>query len=1159
MTEAAGERRLVSVLVCDVAGSTAIAEALGPERSKLLFDEVVRLLAEEVRRFEGTVAQLTGDGLYALFGAPLAHEDDPERAVRAALSIQEALSAYAREVEEAYGVELHARVAVNTGPVVIPASDAPPEVVYNALGDTVNVAARLQEAAGPDGVCVGPETARLVGTRFALESFGALPLKGKAEPVEAFRVTGVALERVPTPATPLVGREKELGVLCDVLDGLIESRGAIVSVVGEPGIGKTRLASEARARYEGRVRFLEAHCLSYATGVPYAPVRELLRSWLSLGLTDPEARVRLELKAGLASLLGGLSADEAYPFLGGLLGLSLEPEAERRLREYAPDSVKRQTHEALVDVVRGLARDGPVCIVFEDIHWADEPTLELLEELFPVADEADVCLVLLRRLEPDHASWDLCEGARRRYRHRYLELELEPLPAAECASLARGVAHAALPAELVAALTERSGGNPFFLEEAVRNVLEAGAEATASEIPTVVQEALQARLDRLPAGTREVVSLASVVGRTFTLPLLERLAPRERVLPALSELQQLDLVAEERRRPAPEYRFRHGLVQEAAYGSLTSAGKRALHRKVADALEELTAEEPERAFAALARHYAAADEPRKAAEYLLRAGDAARSVYADEEAIAHYRRALPFLAELGDTGRAREALFKVALSHHLAFDFERANAAYGEAFALPEPAPVRMEPVAHVDARVSRSSERAVPGYASSAFGFWMADHMYRGLFALDREVNVLPELADGFEISPDGTRYRVAIREDARWSDGHPVVADDFASAWRRMRDEQVATAFYLADVIEADAVSERVLDVRLREARNYFPYLLAGTPTSPWPSHVVERQGHDWQHEYPLVGNGPFVLVARDESRALLRASETWNGPRGNIHEIELHFGDPSEKAAEWRQGRHDILLYPDPELAKADETVAETVALLSTHSAGFNADVAPFSDARVRRAFSHAVDRERPLVDRDSGIPAGRGGFIPPSMPGHAHRAGPPLDVALARRLLREAGYPDGEGLPELVLTVVKSYYEDDARRVAGEWQQLGARVRVEPARLADMVDLAPRCHVTVCGWQADFPDPEGMLGSMLESWVTLYRDAEIDRTLAAARSARSRDERLRLYQETERLWLTDAAAIVPLFYSIEGHVRRPWIDGFWVSQHRIGTLDEVVVRR
>src|SRR4029450_13186591 len=269
MSVTAGERRIVSVLVADVAGSTGIAERLGPERSKFLFDEVVRLMREEVEGFGGTVAQLTGDGILALFGAPTGHEDDSARAVRTALGLHESLGRYAAQVTRAYGVELTARVAVNTGPVVIPQGEAPPEVLYNALGDTVNVAARLQALGN---LIVGPTTARQVHDWFELEELGAIELKGRREPVIAFRVTGVREGPPPRVEPPLIGRERELGVVSRALEEALRGTGAIVSITGEPGIGKSRIVAEARQRFGGRIRFLTGHAVAYAETIPYWPM-----------------------------------------------------------------------------------------------------------------------------------------------------------------------------------------------------------------------------------------------------------------------------------------------------------------------------------------------------------------------------------------------------------------------------------------------------------------------------------------------------------------------------------------------------------------------------------------------------------------------------------------------------------------------------------------------------------------------------------------------------------------------------------------------------------------------------------------------------------------------------------------------------------------------
>jgi ABC-type transport system substrate-binding protein/class 3 adenylate cyclase len=1160
MATPAGERRVVSVLLADLADSTAIGERLGPERSKFLFDEVVRLIAAEVKRYGGTVAQLSGDGLYALFGVPRAHEDDAERAVRAALAIQEALAGYAGDVREAYGIELAARIGVNTGPVVLLADEAPAEERYNALGDTVNVAARLQQHAGRAGVAVGAATERQVAEVFALESLGELELKGKAEAVEVFRVAGEreAAERRPSP---LVGREEELAALGEVLGDLVEGRGAIVAITGEPGIGKSRLAAEARAHWQEHVLFLGAQGVSYAQDVPYYPLRELLRGFLGLGVADPEARVRLELKTRLGSVLGE-RAQDYYPFLASLLGLILEDDARERLQTLARDSVQRQTHEAVTELLQALSRERPLCLVLEDLHFADEPTLELSEELLSLAEQESVALLLLYRPDPDLRSWDLGEAARRRYRHRFRELALEPLDLEHGALLAASAAGQDLPAALAAELAERTGGNPLFLEEAAREAAERGDGAV---VPAAIQETLQARLGRLAPGSREVAALASVVGRSFGAPLLERLVSPEQLQPALSELQRLDLVVEERRRPTREYRFRHGLVQEAAYATLLDERRRDLHRVVGEALEELHGDELSEAYGLLARHFAEADEPEKAARYLLEAGDAARAVYADEEAIAQYRRALSFLDRLGDAGRARQVLFKVALSHHLAFDFEAANTAWADAFARPEPPPRRLEPTERIETALGRIPAY-VPGYGYDVRSWTFAPSLFRGVLRLDRGLDVVPDLAEQVSVSADGCAYRFRLRETARWSDGEPVTAQDFAYTYRAMQQEAVLTAHFIAG-LEAEAVDGHTLELRLEQPRPYFLYLLGSQPLFPWPRHRVEQLGDAWREPAVFVGNGPFVLQEVREEHALLAANPEWHGPRGNVAEVALEFELLPHD--DWRAGRYDLLQLSaeSPDLEDAPNTLELTVPMLGANYLGFNTERAPLDEERIRRALAHGLDRER--VARGARSQPAYGGFLPPAMPGHSHDLAPPRDLERARALLAEAGYPGGRGLPELHLLHVgaRAGSEGIRREVEARWRQwselgvtlrhewIGMEAAFEPRAVEDV-------HLWEWGFNADYPDPDGLLGTLvdwLREWEVAGRSVEVERIVERARSLRSRDERLALYREADRQLVAERVMAVPTTYSAFYLAHRPWLEGLWTSPLTISPLNEVVVRR
>ena len=375
-----GERRVVAVLMADVAGSTSIGERLGPERSKFLFDEVVRLMAEQVERYEGTVAQLLGDGLLAVFGAPVAHEDDSERAVRAGLAIQRALEAYSREVDEAYGIELKARVAVNTGPVLItPDADGPDR--WNALGDTVNVTARLQALATEADVTLGPGPRRRCATASSSRSSGRRSCAGAAVRSTASGSSASAIATRGPPTGRCSGATAELASVRAALERVAEGIGVIVSVTGEPGIGKSRLVADAVEPLRDRLRMLVGRSLSYPQAFSYWPIRDLLRDWLGVSATASEARVRFDLKAALHELYGA-GGDERYPFLANLLGLL---ESDRRaaadLHELSRDSLHRRSLEVVAELLQRLAASRPLLVVFEDLHWADELTLQAVESL----------------------------------------------------------------------------------------------------------------------------------------------------------------------------------------------------------------------------------------------------------------------------------------------------------------------------------------------------------------------------------------------------------------------------------------------------------------------------------------------------------------------------------------------------------------------------------------------------------------------------------------------------------------------------------------------------------------------------------------------------------------------------------------------------------
>jgi ABC-type transport system substrate-binding protein/class 3 adenylate cyclase len=1167
-TVAQGERRIVSVVFADLSGSTTIAEELGPERAKFLLDEVIRLMTDAVERYDGTVAQLLGDGLMALFGTPVAHDDDGERAVRAALAIQQALRTYADEVRGAYDVELAVRVAVNTGPVVVTQEGRSDADRYNALGDTVNVAARLQTLAAGD-VVIGAATARAVGDLFALEPLGATELRGRGEPVETYRVAGERRSCDEAPG-PLVGREFELSVLGRITDDLAQGLGSIVVVTGEPGIGKSRLITEAARPLTDRVRLLEGSGLSYAGGFPLWPVREVLREWLGVGVSTSEARVRLDLKAALSRLFDG-EAGELYPFVAAVLDLPPENDGDP-LRELSREARQRRTFTAIKELLCRLSRERPLCLVLEDLLWADDSTLDLVAELFELTELEAVTIVLLYRSERERRSWSLGEQARQRYPHRFRELELGPLPADAGRRLAAAVAGAELPEEVSQLLTERSGGNPFFLEEAVRDLIERGALSAGDDgwslavgqdelsVPTVVQGTLQARLDRLSPATRGLLNVAAVAGRTFGLPLLERVCETADVPAALSELQRLELIVEQRRRPAPEYRFRHGLVQEVAYASLLDGRRRDLHAQVAEALEQMTADDGEVPVQVLARHFAEADDAERAAHYLLRAGDAARSAYAGTEAIAHYRHARRFLARLGDERRSRETLFKIALVHHLAFQYEEAEAAYDEAFSCRAEDPVQLEPTERITALMGRGGD-LIPGSVYFSEDAALTELLFRGLLRVDRDLNVMPSLADNFRVSGDGLEYLFQLRPGLRWSDGEPLTAHDFVYTWGRMRELGERTAFLLEDVSEAEALDDRTLRVLLSEPRNYFPYILALPATYPWPRHLCERVGNAWREAEPLVSSGPYRLLRRDADGMGLVANPLWVGPRGNVGEIEIAYrsvlarhGDVAEL---WRDGTYDLMQLADwGSLAELPDTVVEVVPPLCTLLLVLSPAGPVLQDGRIRSAILSAVDPQR-LQQQLSGTarPAIGSGLLPPAMPGYAHRLGAADSRPSAEHLLAQAGHSGGSGLPELVLTAWGESLAEAAEAVRDQLADVGVRVRVETLPAGEVPGTT---DMSLHSWVADYPDPDGFFRGLVQGsdWPLDTGD-DIAAMISRARSMQDQDARLQLFREIDRALVLDRAVALPLAYPTRTVVRRPWLTNAWVNAMSAIDLGEAVV--
>lgn len=539
---AASERRPITVLFADLAGSTAIAERLDPEDWTGLVGEAFGCMNLTVERYGGTVARLMGDGVLAFFGAPVAHEDDPERAVRCGLDMARAIDELSASQPMLGEGVLRVRVGINTGPVVvgIVGTDAAHE--YTAMGDTVNVAARLQGAARPGSVLVAATTHRFVSPLVEAIDVGQLELKGKTDAVHGYEIEGLKSGAVHTRGlaglrSPMIGRDQPLARLIDAFGVVRAGQGRVACILGEPGMGKSRLLAELRARVEsadGTARWIEGRCLSYGETMPYHLVLDLVRSLIGVAATAGEEQTATALENTLREL-GVEDPLEAYAYLGHLLSLRLDPEQKARVSQLEIEAVKRYV-SSLVMVLRAMSSRGPAVLVCDDVHWADAASVEALLQLLASVRALPILFILSSRVERGSAGWRLIAGARDAFGDALAEFRLEPLSADDTRGLvANLLTIESLPVKARDVILAKAEGNPFFVEEVIRMLIERGAivregdrwvateQAAGVEIPDTLHGLLLARIDRLPHESRRTLRVASVIGRQFGVTVLERL------------------------------------------------------------------------------------------------------------------------------------------------------------------------------------------------------------------------------------------------------------------------------------------------------------------------------------------------------------------------------------------------------------------------------------------------------------------------------------------------------------------------------------------------------------------------------------------------------------------------------------------------------------
>ncbi|MBI3243398.1 MAG: AAA family ATPase [Chloroflexi bacterium] len=699
-----GERRIVTVLFCDVKGSTAMAEKLDPEEWAEIMNGAFERLISPVYRYEGTVARLMGDAILAFFGAPIAHEDDPQRAVLAGLDIVEGIQPYREQIKRERGLDFNVRVGINTGLVVVGEVGSDLRVEYTVMGDAVNLAARMEQTAQPGTVQISGHTHKLIAPLFEFESLGGIEVKGKAEPVPAYQVikpkaSPGRLRGIEGLNAPLIGRDKELQALGRVVDEVRQGRGRIVCLVGEAGLGKSRLLSETRALWEAAVRstgqpayWNESRGVSYDTTRPYGQFQQILRQSVGALESDPPDAIHEKIARTLEALSAPPEQIQRTRRVLEVM-LAVERGADRLPAE--GEQLKRELFQVMLNAWRSWAADAPITFVFDDLHWADPASVELLQHLFQLVAEAPI--LFLCAFRPDHQahSWPVKQKAETDYAPYYTEIALSPLSTEDSGLLVNSLlAISDLPPKLRESILQKSEGNPFFVEEVVRMLIDSGAvvrdadaagrlhwraatdvDALRLSIPGNLQALLLARIDRLEEETRRTLQLAAVIGRSFYYRVLKLISEAADELDKqLGALQKAELIREAASQPEIEYIFRHALTQEAAYSSILLKRRREFHRRVGETLEQLFGDRLEEYASLLAHHFYEAGDGR-AQKYYTLAGEAAARLYANAEAAAHYTRAL----EVAKRGEAStEQLSRLYLSRGGALEL---NTMYVEALA----------------------------------------------------------------------------------------------------------------------------------------------------------------------------------------------------------------------------------------------------------------------------------------------------------------------------------------------------------------------------------------------------------------------------------------------------------------------------------------------
>jgi ABC-type oligopeptide transport system substrate-binding subunit/DNA-binding SARP family transcriptional activator len=994
---------------------------------------------------------------------------------------------------------------------------------------------------------------------------------------------------------PLVGRETEMAYLQARFQEARASRGGFTLVQGEAGVGKTRLLEEF-ADYLGwqGARVLWGRCYEFERLLPYQPLAEALQAPLAI--------------------LSPVDLEEFPPWVLGELTRLIPELSETLAHIHTPSRLEveqDQAHlfEAVARVLSHLSAGSALALILDDLHWAAESTLQMLHYLIRHLWERPILIIAALRpeaVEPGHElerfqqqlsregkAWSLHLGG--------LSLQTVESLLFEMSGGCRDVA------PLVRRLYQETEGNPFFLTEMVKALFESGlvelqegtwigdfARISQAELPLPagLSAAIQSRVRRLDRDVQRALQVAAILGREFDFDLLAEVwgKDEEAVMEALDALLRRRFIREGSGLAGRDYAFQHHKIQEVVYASIPLQHRNRLHAQAGTTFELLGASDLHPIASELAFHFnlgrrADKNLTPKAIHYLLMSGDQARQAYAHPEAIRYYAQALELLKAGGEHEEAGRTLMKLGLVYHTDFDYEKARRAFEEGFAHLQQAgrhtsSLSLSPAPHSLRIRWRSPYTLDPALCEEYVSSLVISQMFRGLLTTGPELEIVPEVAERWEVLDSGRRYRFHLRPDVSWSDGVPLTAHDFEFAWKRAFELATgvdAVMFYVIqgardfqegrsrdpDQVAIRALDDHTLEVKLEEPANHFLYMLTDVSLSPVPQHILAAHGDAWTEPDKIVSNGPFMLDSWQpgESMRLMR-NPYYTGKRtGNVEAVVLQF--PRDQATQdltlpldqYAQGELDVLTLTDASVHEGDrirrQYASEYVSApwLFTIYLGCIVSRPPFDDPRMRQALALAIDRQElaNVVLRGMYTP-GVGGFIPPFMPGHSPHIGLPYDPERGRRLLAKAGYPSGAGLPVLEALSVPPIDPLVTQFLQRQWwENLGIQVRWEvldwPPFSRRLLEAPP--HLFNLARFASWPDPSRILASdnSIQQY-TRWENQAYDSLVRQSEKALDQETRFGFLQKADQL-LIEEAAIIPLFYGRQHVLVKPWVRSFPIS--------------